>query len=75
MPPMNEDQPTRHPNDGPVIVERPTPGTVRIRVDDKGKPPETIEVSLFNAFRLFGALAVALGVDLPARVARRIRML
>lgn len=64
-------QPERGPLDGPVSVNRY--GDAFVITAKQGALETTCEVSEHNAWRLFGLLALMLGVSLPTKIAKGIR--
>jgi hypothetical protein len=67
-------QPDRLPTDGAVAVQRNQDGeTVCIMVESNGSA-QFISCSEFNAWRLFGMMAPMLGIKLPSKLARGIRL-
>jgi hypothetical protein len=62
--------PERLPGDGPIAVERSERG-IRIRVTN-GDATTLVEMSEHNAWRVFGSLALVLGLPLPASVGKAI---
>jgi hypothetical protein len=61
--------PDRAPDDGPISVRR-VAGTEILEISCNG---ESLFVSPFNAWRIFGALALMLDIPLSKNVARTIR--
>lgn len=68
---MNK-QPERELSDGPVAVNRIDQFIVLSAEQDKKY--EGMKVSEYNAWRLFGMLAVVLGVELPKNIAKAIKL-
>lgn len=64
--------PKRSPQDGPAGIEREADG-LRLRAEDDGET-ETMFVSEFNAWRLFGMLSVMLGLPLAPKVSKAIKL-
>jgi hypothetical protein len=64
--------PERSESDGPVHVERIENG-LRLRVEHAGRE-QSIELSYYNAGRLFGTLAFMLGIELPNKIARALKL-
>lgn len=62
-------QPERLPDDGAVAVTLEGASHYRISVGE-----HSIKVSGFNAWRLFGMLAIMLGIRLPSALAKRIKL-
>lgn len=65
-------QPKREPGDGPVAVNR-FGGKILVSNTVDGVS-STVELSEYNAWRVFGMLAVILGVQLPKNIAQAIKM-
>lgn len=63
--------PERQWGDGPVTVTKPVCKTVVIEVETAGQI-DRITTSDYNAWRLFGALSIALGLPLPPAVSKAI---
>lgn len=68
---MNK-QPERELSDGPVSVDRVDQFIVLSARQDKKY--EGMKVSEYNAWRLFGMLAVILGIELPKNIAKTIKL-
>jgi hypothetical protein len=69
---MTIKQPERELDDGPIGVRRETVNNrerVMITVND-----QTIEMSGFNAWRIFGCLAIMLEIPLPAKTRKAITL-
>lgn len=67
--------PARRPLDGPVSVSRLGDGDeemLRIAVETDGET-KYLEVSPYNAARVFGMLAMFLEIPLPARIGKAIK--
>jgi hypothetical protein len=67
---MSRAQPKRQAGDGRIGVEAVGDGWV-ITAEQDGRTT-TLRVSTFNLWRVFGVVALTLGVKLPDRVARGI---
>lgn len=65
-------QAERHPGDGPMYVGKEGGEHVRIECTTDGKP-QTMLLSAFNAARVFGGLALALGIPLPSSIGEAIK--
>lgn len=65
-------QPARGPEDGPVVV-RWIGDLLEIEATGAGGT-ESVIMSQYNAFRIFGMMAMALGIKLPASVAKGIKL-
>jgi hypothetical protein len=65
-------QPQRSEHDGQVEVRRE--GAIIILSATQHEHPHFLPVSEFNAWRLFVALAVVLGAQLPKKLLKSIRM-
>lgn len=68
---MTFKQAERAPHDGPVGVER-RGDRIWITCETMGKT-QAIDASLYNAARIFGALAVILGIKLSSAVSKAIK--
>ena len=66
-------QAPRSDTDGPVSVKRPDDGFVVVEVTSAGKV-ESILMSEYNASRVFGMLAVMLGIPLSRDVGKAIKL-
>ena len=68
-------QPPREPGDGSAEVARLpiAPSRVTICVETDGER-QYITIGEYNAWRVFGMLALILGVDLPKRIAKDIKL-
>jgi len=66
-------QPARGPDDGPVAVRAGAGGRLEIEVTTADKV-QVITVTPFNAFRIFGMMALMLGIKLPAAVGKGIKL-
>lgn len=62
-------QPERLPDDPGITVEAVDDDYVSIAAGN-----ETLVVSRYNAFRLFGALSIVLQLPLPSRIGKAIKM-
>lgn len=69
---LNE-QPPRRLGDGPVEIATATPGVLSIGVTTNDAR-QYILVSEYNAWRVFGMLALMLGIKLPAKLMRQIQL-
>lgn len=67
------EMPPRQPGDGHMGVERVDDDHLRIYAVTEGQD-QAIKVSDFNAWRLFGALSLMLGLPLPKNVSKSIKM-
>lgn len=70
-------QPPRGPDDGPIEVRRDPhrEGWWQVSVSTPdGKQTETLRLSGFNAWRVFGLLAFMLGIPLPAKLQKEIKL-
>jgi len=65
--------PSRLPEDGGITIERGSENYLVIGVTNDGKP-ESIITSEYNAWRIFGALSLMLGIPLPSKTAKEIKM-
>ena len=65
--------PARAPEDGAVRVASPRADVFTIYVCDHGEDQE-IRMSRYNAYRVFGCLAMMLGFQLPASIGKRIKL-
>lgn len=70
---MKKTQPPRAPSDGPVSVRTPTDDVVEIEATTDGKA-QAISMSTYNAWRVFGMLALMLGIPLPPATGKAIRL-
>jgi hypothetical protein len=72
---MGEDgkQPLRGPGDGPVDVCRAPKDHIAISVTTNGEQ-QGIVMSEYNAWRVFGLLALLLGVRLSDKVSKAIKL-
>lgn len=68
---MNK-QPERKPWDGPVAVNR-VGDYIDISATESGTQ-STLRTSEYNAWRLFGMLAVILGIELPKNIVKAIKL-
>lgn len=66
-------QPDRLPGDGSVTVSRDGEFHFIVKVVTDCKE-QSIRVSHANAWRVFGSLAVMLGIELPKKLAKSIRL-
>lgn len=66
------EQPERSDDDGPVEIQRVTEGLV-ISCTQEGETTR-LHVSEYNAWRVFGMLALMLGVELPKKLAKSIKL-
>ena len=66
-------QPKRAGSDGPVEIIRNRDGALEMRVETYGAT-QVIECSDHNAWRLFALLSLMLGIDLPKRVTKGIKL-
>jgi hypothetical protein len=70
-------QPPRQPTDGPVAVRwadrSADDGVIEVDVTTGGKM-ERITMSMFNAYRVFGMMALMLEVPLPKAVGKGIKL-
>ena len=66
-------QPARLPEDGEASVHRVNPDHICIAADLNGET-QRVYVSNYNAWRLFGMLAFMLGIKLPAKLLREIKL-
>lgn len=66
--------PERGPKDGPVSVQRIEDriAVSAITIDDEDH--NFMEMSEYNAWRLFGMLAIILGIELPKKIGKEIRI-
>jgi len=64
--------PLRSERDGEVKVERPDDDSLLIYVVDSGQA-QSLTVSPYNAWRIFGMLAFLLGIQLPRELAKLIK--
>lgn len=71
--PELEQQPERQPSDGPMTVERLEDGRWLISVETDGER-QSITCGGFNVWRVFGSLAFLLGVALPKKVSKSIKL-
>jgi len=73
MPTKVEDlkQPERLPEDGTVRIERTGNGGLMICEDGTHT---AVILSEFNAWRVFGMLSLMLGIPLPAKVSKAIKL-
>ena len=69
--PVKYVMPERQWGDGPVTVTKPGCKTVVIEIETAGQI-DRIATSEYNAWRLFGALSIALGLPLPPAVGKSI---
>lgn len=65
-------QPDRGPDDGPISVNRI--GEALVITARQGALETRCEMSEYNAWRVFGCLAVMLGVRLPAKIGKAIKL-
>lgn len=65
--------PERQPTDGAVSVNRPAKGMIGITASTDGQL-ETLRMSEFNAWRVFGMLSLFLGLPLPKAVGKAIKL-
>lgn len=70
---MSGQQPERRAEDGPVKFAVHGEHTYSISVTHNGKEQDLI-VGAHNAWRLFGMMAMILGIALPAAIAKRIKL-
>lgn len=66
-------QPERGPKDGPVSVNRAGEGRLVISAANTGEEPRSIEMSEYNAWRVFGSLALMLDIKLPPALGKAIK--
>ncbi len=66
-------QPPRQPTDGPVSVRNPDDAAGFTIEETHGGETRTITLSPHNAHRIFGMMAMMLGVKLPPKVAKDIK--
>lgn len=66
------EQPPRQPGDGPINIAVPREGYVTITVTTDGQE-EAITMGEHNAWRVFGSLALLLGIPLSAKVGEAIK--
>ncbi len=66
-------QPPRGPTDGAISSHLHEDRGVLLQCVQDGKH-QHLYASTYNAWRLFGALALVLGIELPARLGKAIRM-
>lgn len=71
MPPFV--QAPRQPTDGPVAINRNDDDSLTIVATTDGIDG-SIRVSEYNAARLFGMLALMLGIDLPSSLGKAIKL-
>jgi hypothetical protein len=64
--------PERKPSDGPMSVNRPSDGEIAISVTTNGEM-SGITMSEFNAWRVFGSLAIMLGIPLSKEAGKAIK--
>jgi hypothetical protein len=65
--------PERQPGDGTASVQAPTDGVIAISVTTDGEA-QAITMSRYNAWRVFGMLALMLGLPLSAKVGKAIKL-
>lgn len=65
--------PLRQPSDGPIAVNRPGPEQIAIDVTNAGETARIV-MSEFNAWRLFGMLALMLEIPLPSTIGKAIKL-
>jgi len=70
--------PERGPKDGPVEVRRLSDDRISIssvtNLEGDMKDHHWMELSEYNAWRIFAMLALILGVQLPAKIGKEIKM-
>lgn len=71
---MSFKQAERLPDDGPIGIERLDDDRLLVYVETSNGDRQFITVSLFNAARIFGALSVFLGINLPRAIGKAIKM-
>lgn len=69
MPDRESKQPERLPDDPGISVERSGENHYLLICGER-----SLRVSGFNAWRLFGALAFMLGIPLPSKIAKGIKL-
>lgn len=70
---MSFKQADRLPDDGAMGVQRLDNGNLLLSVETAGKE-QSMEVSDYNAARLFGSIAFFLGLPLPSKISKEIKM-
>jgi hypothetical protein len=70
---MSDLQPPRQPCDGAVSVNLSPDDEVIVNVTPNGNE-QAIVMSEYNAWRVFGMLALVLGVSLPRKIANSIKL-
>lgn len=69
---MTAQQPEREPDDGAVNIGR-RGGKLVVSVETGGLTHELV-MSDFNAWRVFGMLSLMLGIELPAKLRKAIKL-
>lgn len=67
------EQGPRQLHDGPIRVEETSDGVYRICVEHDGES-QALTIGKFNLFRLLAASAMMLGLSLPSKLMRSIKM-
>lgn len=70
---MKLKMPERAPSDGPIGVNRPAEGMIGITASTNGET-QGIQMSEYNAWRVFGCLAMMLGIPLSKNVGKAIKL-
>lgn len=68
-------QPPRGPEDGPVNISRVGVGDGHLVIEaTQGGEATSVRMSEYNAWRVFGSLALMLGISLPAKIGKEIKL-